>query len=144
MSKLIRQNQYDDPFAFLNRLEEAFATNRNTFYKGGFSPSCDIIESEDSTTIYIDLPGMNPEDVEISTENGTLVVKGERKTENVVGGNFNRSERIFGRFVRTWSVPASLDVGKVEASYEKGVLAIKLPKKEEAKPKPVQIKLLGK
>lgn len=140
----MRQNQYDDPFAFLSKLEEAYTTNRNTFYRGGFSPSCDIVESEDSTTIFIDLPGMNPEDVEISTENGTLVVKGERKTENVVGGNFNRSERIFGRFVRTWSVPTSLDVGKVEASYEKGVLAIKLPKKEEAKPKPVQIRLLGK
>ena len=144
MSKLIRQNQYDDPFSFFNKLEEAFATNRNTFYKGGFSPSCDIVEQEDATTLFIDMPGMNPEDVEISTENGTLVVKGERKTENVIGGNYNRSERIFGKFVRTFNVPPSLDVNATEATYEKGVLAIRLPKKEEARPKPVQIKLLGK
>ena len=140
MSKLARINTEFRPFELMQKLEEAFSTNRNTFYRGSFSPPCDITEEEDASTIYLDIPGMSIEKVEISTSDRTLIVKGERVSET--SGGFTRSERIFGNFVRTWTVPSNLDLDAVEASYAEGVLKIRVPKKPEATPKTIQINVL--
>ena len=140
MSKLARINSEFKPFEFMQKLEDAFSTNRNTFYRGSFSPPCDITEEEDASTIYLDIPGMSTDKVEISTSDRTLIVKGERVSET--SGGFTRSERIFGKFVRTWTVPSNLDLDAVEASYADGVLKIRIPKRPEPAPKVITINLL--
>lgn len=146
MSKLIRNNTQtlNDPFALLTKLEEAFSTNKNTFWKGTMSPPCDIVEEDSSFSIYLDIPGMNEEDIDIKFENSTLIVKGERKPEKFDKSRFGRSERIFGKFVRTWTVPTNLDAEQISAEYSRGVLKITLQKKELPEPTSVKIKLIDK
>ncbi|HNC56730.1 MAG TPA: Hsp20/alpha crystallin family protein [Leptospiraceae bacterium] len=150
MSKLVRQNNNDfenifNKFFTTPAIREFFETDKNTFYKGAVSFPCDIVEQEDSTAIYMDIPGMDESDIKIKYENNTLIIQGERKFENKTSTNsFSRAERMFGKFSRTWTVPENLDTDKTEASYEKGVLIVRIPKKEQTKARTVEVKLLGK
>ncbi len=87
-----------------------------------------------------ELPGVDPKDVEARVEEGTLYLKGERKFENEVKEeNYHRIERSYGSFVRTFPLPSSVDPHKAKAEYKNGVLTLTLPKREEAKPKTIQI-----
>jgi HSP20 family protein len=105
-----------------------------------WSPAVDVLEKEGEIILRADLPGLDPKDVEIQVENGTLTVKGERKFESEVKeDNFHRVERAYGSFVRSFSLPQSVDREKVEAEYRNGVLEVKLPKRPEAKPKQIKV-----
>jgi HSP20 family protein len=87
-----------------------------------------------------ELPGINPDDVEIRVEDNTLYLKGQRKFEKEVKEqNYHRVERSYGTFTRTFSLPNSVDADKVAANYKDGVLTLTMPKKEEAKPKTIKI-----
>jgi len=87
-----------------------------------------------------ELPGVNPDEVEIRVEDNTLYLKGERKFEKEVKEqNYHRVERSYGTFTRTFSLPNSVDADKVSANYKDGVLTLTMPKKEEAKPKTIKI-----
>ena len=109
-----------------------------------WSPSVDILETADELVLKADLPDVNLEDIEVRIENQTLTLKGERKFENEeTTTGYHRIERNYGTFVRSFTLPASVDAEKVAAEYKNGVLIVKLPKKEAAKPRQVKIEIKG-
>ena len=109
-------------------------------HKTNWSPSIDV--SEDATRILVEaeLPGVNPEDVELTAENNTLTIKGKkslRKTGNKE--SYLITERSTGFFTRSFSLPSSLEIDKIEANYNKGILTIEIPKQKEKIPKQIKI-----
>jgi HSP20 family protein len=107
-----------------------------------WSPPVDIYETENELVLKADVPEIDPKNVAIQMENGTLTVKGERRFEEQRNGRgFHRIERGYGSFVRAFSLPDTVDPEKVKADYKNGVLTITLPKKEVAKPKTVNVEI---
>jgi HSP20 family protein len=130
----------------MNRLFED-ATQRRTrdestihdqFERADWIPAADIYETETTYNIAIDLPGVNREAVEIDLDENRLVVKGTRQLEDSVK---HRTERPFGKFLRAFSVPGSVDQGHIGAEYKNGVLQLRLPKRKEPKAQKVEIKI---
>jgi HSP20 family protein len=109
-----------------------------------WSPSVDILETADELVLKADLPDVNLEDIEVRIENQTLTLKGERKFENEeTTTGYHRIERNYGTFVRSFTLPASVDAEKVAAEYKNGVLIVKVSKKEAAKPRQVKVEVKG-
>jgi HSP20 family protein len=108
-----------------------------------WTPSVDILETENELVLKADLPEVDPNKVEIQLENGTLTLKGERTFEEHKNGKggYHRIERSYGSFVRAFSLPDTIDPEKVKADYKAGVLTVTLPKKEVAKPKSVKVEI---
>ncbi|MGH9803891.1 MAG: Hsp20/alpha crystallin family protein [Candidatus Acidiferrales bacterium] len=105
-----------------------------------WSPAVDILDMENEIVLRADLPGLDPKDVDIQVQNGTLTLRGERKFESdVKEDNFRRVERVYGSFIRSFSLPQSVDSEKVAAEYKNGVLELTLPKRPEAKPKQIKV-----
>jgi len=105
-------------------------------------PAVDIVETEHDLTIKAELPGLDPKDIEARVEDGALYLKGERKFEKESKKeNYHRIERSYGSFMRSFSLPASVDAKKIAAEYKDGVLTLTLPKKEEAKPKTIKVQV---
>ncbi|MDE3195867.1 MAG: Hsp20/alpha crystallin family protein [Acidobacteriota bacterium] len=105
-----------------------------------WAPAVDILETEDAITLKADVPQVNVKDLDIRVENNTLTLRGSRKfekDEKVKG--WHRIERSYGDFVRTFALPNTVDTEKVGADYKDGVLTVKLPKKEAAKPRQVKV-----
>ncbi|MGH9661709.1 MAG: Hsp20/alpha crystallin family protein [Bryobacteraceae bacterium] len=98
----------------------------------------DIVESGSEVILKADLPDVNLEDIDVQVENETLTIKGERRFEQNSEG-YHRIERRYGAFVRSFSVPSTVDPNGVSAAFKNGVLTVKLAKKEAAKPRPVKI-----
>ena len=125
----------------LNRLMQEF--NRGTdelLTSGTFVPAVDIYEDENYITLKVEIPGMSEKDLDIKLENNTLTVSGERKFEQEQKEeNFHRIERRYGSFSRSFTLPNTVDAENVHASYENGVLSIKLAKRAEAKPKQIKV-----
>ncbi len=110
--------------------------------KGTWMPAVDIHETEDGYIVKADLPGMKKEDIQIDLKNSTLTLKGEKKFEEKVSkDNYVRTERAYGTFVRSFTLPHNVDAEKIRASYKDGVLEFALPKKEEAKPKQIKVEV---
>jgi len=110
--------------------------------EGIWQPSVDIYETADSIVIKAELPDVDLKDIDVLIEENTLTLKGERRHDGEVNKeNYHRIERYFGSFQRSFSLPATVDQEKVAAICEKGVLTITLPKKEETKPKQINIKV---
>ena len=104
-------------------------------------PAVDVSETGDKITIKAEVPGMEAKDIEIAMVGDTLTIKGEKKLEREEKEeNFHTVERSYGSFTRAMKLPATVDADKVEASYKNGVLTVVLPKKEEVKPKAIEIK----
>jgi HSP20 family protein len=109
---------------------------------GNFIPPVDIYEDANYLVLRLEVPGISQEDLQIDLENQTLTVKGERKfVKDEKEENFHRIERRYGSFVRSFTLPSTVETVSAQASYENGVLAITLPKKEGAKPKQVKIQI---
>jgi len=110
--------------------------------RGSWVPAVNILEREDAVVITADLPGLEAEDVEITVEEGTLTIRGERKLEEAAEGEtFHRVERLYGSFERTFTLPNSVDVEKIEARSANGEMVLTLPKREESKPRSVKIQV---
>jgi HSP20 family protein len=130
----------------MNRLFEDATQRRNQadagagdeFERADWTPPSDIYETESGYLIAIDLPGIDRNALEIDIDEGRLVVKGTRPVSE---SRQHRSERPRGKFLRTYSVPASVDQAKIAAEYKDGVLQISLPKRSEQKPKRIDIKI---
>jgi HSP20 family protein len=100
----------------------------------------DVYEDEHNVTLKLEVPGIDEKDIDVRIENNTLTVHGERKFEKEEKEeNFRRVERQYGSFIRTFTLPPTVDPEKVTASYDKGVLKISLAKKAEAKPKQIKV-----
>jgi HSP20 family protein len=105
-----------------------------------WAPPVDIYETEDAIVLKAELPGIDPEDVEVRVEDNTLYLKGERKYEKEVNEqNYHRIERSYGSFARSFTLPNSINAEKVKAEYKDGLLTLTMPKREEAKPKTIKI-----
>ena len=107
----------------------------------GWLPAVDLIENDTAFLATVDLPGLSKDDVDISLEDNVLTLSGERtfKAENGDGTKFRRLERAYGSFRRAFTLPPGVDVTKVEASFDNGVLSVTLPKAETAKPRKINI-----
>src|SRR6202047_3794259 len=105
-----------------------------------FAPPVDVYEDEHHITLKIEVPGIDEKDIDVRIENNTLVVHGERKIEKEEKEeNYRRVERQYGSFTRTFTLPNTVETENVSATYDKGVLKIKLAKKAEAKPKQIKV-----
>ena len=109
--------------------------------QGTYWPALDVVEVEDSVTVKAELPGMKPDDINVSVQGNTLSITGEKKeeTEEKKEGYYH-SERRFARFRRDLLLPADVDSEKVDAAYKEGLLTITMPKTEAAKAKAVKVK----
>ena len=108
---------------------------------GTWAPAVDVYEDKDSVLLHVELPGVEPDDVELSVEDSTLTIRGRREfARDVDQENYRRVERRYGEFVRTFTLPPTADAERVHASFDKGVLTVEVPKKEEAKPRRIEIK----
>ncbi len=107
-----------------------------------WTPLVDISETETEYAIKAELPEVRKEDVRVTVEDGVLTIQGERKQEKEEKGKkYHRIERAYGRFVRTFTLPDSVDEANVKAEYTDGVLRLHLPKSEKAKPKQIDVKV---
>jgi HSP20 family protein len=108
------------------------------------APPVDIYEDEHNIVLKIEVPGIDEKDIDVSIQNNTLTVRGERKIEkDEKEENFHRVERHYGSFTRSFTLPSSVDPGQVNARCDKGVLKISLAKKAEAKPTQIKVNIGG-
>jgi HSP20 family protein len=139
--------RYNDPWndlrALQNRLFEPFF-NRfgfldDTQNSGTWAPPVDVAEDNEKIHVKVEVPGMDEKDLKVNYEDGLLTITGERQFDRKDDRNYHRIERAYGSFVRSFSLPRTVDAGQIVANYRNGVLEIEIPKKEEAKPKQIQI-----
>jgi HSP20 family protein len=122
------------------RLDEAFGETLDTAQTVSWIPSVDVHEADDRFVVRADLPGVDPKDIEITTERDTLTLRGERRAEKTTdSGNAHRVERVAGTFVRRFTLPENARVDAITATHTNGVLELSIPK--EPKPEPRRIKV---
>jgi HSP20 family protein len=120
-----------------SRSQEDHMLNRGTWV-----PAVDIYEVAGELVLKAELPDMQRDDIDVTVENNTLTIRGERKLDNEIKQeNFHRVERAYGSFVRTFSLPPTVDSGRIGAEYKNGVLTVKLPMREEAKARTIDVKV---
>jgi HSP20 family protein len=111
---------------------------------GNWAPALDVYETPDRLVATVELPGIEPKEVEVSVEDSTLVINGSREfSQQTDEQNYHRIERRCGAFSRAIRLPDTADPEKVEARFDKGVLTIEVPKREEARPRRIEVKATG-
>jgi HSP20 family protein len=151
MSSMIRWEPFRDLAALRGRMGRLFSelpgpawTTEEGLTAGLWNPQVDVYETAESIVLTADLPGMKENEVDISVEGNLLTIKGERKKEQEVQEkDYYRVERSYGTFTRSFSLPPTVDAGKIDAAFARGVLKITLPKREESKPKQIKVKING-
>ena len=141
-----------EPFRELNTLQNEMNRLFNTVFdtpsggtgNGGtmrrWLPAMDLVETDDHFVLRADLPGMSEDDVKIELEDNTLTVSGERKAEHESEGEgYYRVERASGSFSRSLTLPQGVDAEAVSASFDRGVLEVRIPKPEQRKPRRIEI-----
>jgi HSP20 family protein len=124
----------------VNRLFDSFFGRREAGTSRRWVPAMDLVETEDTLVLRADLPGMDRDDIEIEVKDGVLTVSGERRAEHETEREgYHRVERSFGRFSRSLGLPRGIDPSGVEASFQRGVLEVKIPKPEERKATRIEI-----
>jgi HSP20 family protein len=126
----------------MNRLFDGFFQGRagNGGAHRRWIPAMDLVETEDHLVLRADLPGLSEDDVAIEVKDNVLTVSGERRAEHEEKSEgFYRVERAFGGFSRSLTLPRGIDAAAIKASFDRGVLEVKVPKPEERKPTRVQI-----
>ena len=147
MTMLTRWYPFRDLVSFQERMNRLFQDNlapsqEEMMTSGTFVPAVDVYEDEHAITLKLEVPGIEEKDIDVRLENNTLTVRGERKFEKEEKEeNFHRIERRYGAFARSFTLPNTVDTGKVEASYDSGILKIRLAKRAEAKPKQIQVQV---
>jgi HSP20 family protein len=144
MANVIRWDPFRDMMNLrrnMDRLFDEAMTDSETWPQVTWDLALDVIENEDEYLVRASLPGLNPDDLEITYINNALTIKGEVKGENEVKeSRYHLRERRYGSFARSILLPSNVSAEKIEAKYENGVLTLKLPKAEEAKPKKIDVK----
>ena len=128
----------------IDRLNQMFnELYQDNFARGGWAPAVDIYETEGrEVVIKAELPEMKREDISVTFENGVLTLKGERKFEQETKKeNYHRVERRHGTFSRSFTLPNTVDPSRINAAYKDGILTIRLPQREEAKPKQIDVNI---
>ncbi len=139
------------PMGHLQSFQDEMNRMFNQFFRSGtgeegswaqrtWAPPVDIYETDDALVFQADLPGVAKDEVSIEVHNNTLILRGERKHDAAVTeDNYHRVERAYGPFQRSFVLPTMLDQEKVQASYHEGILELRLPKLESAKPRRIAI-----
>lgn len=130
-----------DEMPAMRHLQDTLARFLNEPTTRPWTPAVDILETENELMLKMDAPEISLKDVDISLENNTLTVKGERKFEQPQGKGYHRIERSYGTFARSFTLPNTVDTEKVRADYKAGVLTITLPKKDVAKPRSIRVEV---
>ena len=135
MALLVKPEPFSSEF---NRLFDTLFQPVNSSQR--WAPPMDLVEADNHFVLKADLPGLADDDVNIEVQDGTLTISGERKSETEKREKgWYRVERSFGRFSRSLTLPEGVDAEKIEASFDKGVLEIRIPKPEERKPRRIEI-----
>jgi HSP20 family protein len=125
----------------VERLHNMFSN----FYGEGLSrawvPSVDIYETDQhEVVVKAELPDMKREDISVTFENNVLTLRGERKlSDEAANDRYQRLERFYGTFTRSFTLPSTVDAGNISATYKDGVLTVRLPQREEAKPRQISV-----
>lgn len=140
-----------DPFRELATLQDrmnrlfgdVYLRDEDVTARGSWMPPVDIFETENhDLVVKAELPDMTREDIEVTVENSTLTLKGTKKLPtDVKDDQYRRIERSYGAFSRSFTLPNSVDASKVSAEYKNGVLTVKLPFREEAKPRTINVEV---
>jgi HSP20 family protein len=124
----------------VNRLFENSFPSRLDSSLASWAPAVDVHETENELVVTADIPGMNEKDLDVRVESNMLTIGGERKTEsNVKDDIYLRVERSYGSFSRSFSLPNAVNTQGIAAEYNNGVLSVRLPKREETKPRQVKV-----
>ena len=125
----------------MNRLfEDAVRGEEKDLISSSWAPAVDIYETENELVLAAEVPGVEEKDVEISVEDNTLSIRGERKFQKETKEeNYHRIERSYGSFYRSFTLPSYVDQERIHAEHESGVLKVHMPKKPEVKPRKVKI-----
>jgi HSP20 family protein len=134
MSLRDRMNRFfDEPFFSFDRRDHELAM-------GTWNPAVDMFEKDDKLVIKAELPGVDKKDVSLDLKDGILTLKGERKLENEVkDGSYYRCEMTYGKFMRSFALPADVDPESINAEFQKGLLTIEVPKPENRKPRQIAV-----
>ena len=129
-----------DPFRLLS---DVYLRDEELTERGSWVPPVDIFETAGrDLVIKVELPDVNREDVEVTVEHNTLTLRGEKKLPaDVKDEQFRRVERRYGKFTRSFTLPTTVDAAKVSADFKNGVLTVKLPFKEEARPRTINVEV---
>jgi len=126
----------------VDRLFDNVGNDHEWAQPGMWGLAVDVVENKDDFVVKASVPGINPEDIDISYADDTLTIKGEVKSDNEVKENqYHLHERRYGSFARSITLPTKIKGDAIEASYQNGVLTMRLPKAEEVKPKRIGIKV---
>ncbi|RKY60288.1 MAG: Hsp20/alpha crystallin family protein [Candidatus Latescibacterota bacterium] len=143
---LVRWRPSEEWFPALSDIRREIDRIFDEFWRGigpaptVWTPKVDVAETDDAVVVTAELPGMEKDDIKVSIENNVLTISGEKKQEKEEKDRtYHWSERVYGRFSRSFTLPARVDANKVKAVYKNGVLTLTLPKVEEAKPKQIEI-----
>ena len=149
MANVVRRDPFRDLTTLQERVNQLFNQplgpfaglgSDQTLTASSFIPAVDIYEDEHSITLTAELPGVDEKDLDIRVENGVLTISGERKMEHEENQeNFHRIERSYGRFTRSFTLPPTVDTESVKANFDNGILKVTVAKREEAKPKQIQV-----
>ena len=147
MAELNRWDPFRDPVAMfetMNRLfDDRLARRRgDNEALSNWSPLVDVYEDAEGVTLTAELPGVDPKQVDLKVEDGVLTISGERKLEREdLRQNYQKIERWYGTFLRSFSLPPTLDVERIRAEHKHGLLKVFLPRKEETKPRRISVKV---
>jgi HSP20 family protein len=139
-----------DPFremaALQERVNRAFGDVSRRYdddltVRGNWTPSVDIYETDNHTLVLkAELPDVSREDIDLRVENNTLTIQGSKKMDKEVKEQqYHRIERVYGNFTRTFTLPPTVDAGKIGAEFKNGVLTVTLPLRDDAKPRQIQV-----
>lgn len=129
----------DEVFPGLQRRGE-----EQEFQAGTWAPPVDIYEDENAINVKADIPGIDPNNLDIRVEGNRLLIRGERNFEKEINKeNFYRIERSYGSFLRAFTLPHNIQADKIDAQYKNGELKIVLPKREDARPKQIKVNVEG-
>ncbi len=147
MSRVMRWDPFRNPMTLRDAMDRMFEDSFVPARVGWFAPvsvanlAIDMFETKDQVTVKAALPGVKPEQVEVTVTGDTLTIRGEAKEEkDIKEENYLCQERRYGVFSRSVALPAGLQADKAEAAFENGVLTLKIPKSEQIKPKSIQVK----
>jgi len=133
-----------DPFAEFSRLQDDMnraLTKGSERAQRSFSPAVDIFEEKEAIVVAVELPGVKAEDVNITVENDLLTISGERRFERREDkGDWHRVESTYGQFTRSFALPKTVSAENIEANLDGGVLTLRLAKRQEAKPRKIEVK----
>lgn len=130
-----------DPFTEMSRFQDELFRSALAPRNGSaraFAPAVDVFEDGDAIFVQAELPGLRLEDVTVNVENDVLTLSGERKSEREEGHHVR--ERWYGAFARSFKLPRTIDVEKIDATLKDGVLTVKLPKRDSIKPRKIEVK----